>query len=244
MKDISDFTQLSFLVLEDEDMEFTLLQHALKTGWTNSFSLIRVKSAEEAIDYLRKIKFHVIFLDLNVLDSKGLDTVKRITSENHHQAVIIVTTSMDDKKMAIESIQMGVQDYLIKGEYSPADLAKALLHALARSKAINKVQEKSHVPELEGIKVDLIGQKLIFSDKEKTTSHDLTPTEVKLLTHFINQFNLDVSRADIAERVLGTGVHTTDRVIDNQISRLRAKMEATPYQIISVRGVGYCLTKK
>lgn len=244
MKEISDYQQLSILVLEDQDMEWTLFEHALKTGWTGTYSAIRVRSVQETIDYLRKIKFHAVFLDLNVLDSKGVSTVHKVIPENHHKAVVIVTTSMNDQKLAVEALRSGAQDYLIKGEYRPADLAKTLLHALARSDSYKNSNRSLDFPEIEFLKVDLLRQKLLLTDKLPVQEIDLTPNEVKLLSFFILRYNLEVSRGEITEKVMGSDIHVSEKAIDNQISRLRSKIQDTPYQLMAIRGVGYCLTKK
>lgn len=244
MEQIPEYHGLSFLVLEDEEMEFTLLQHALKTGWDSAYSLIHVKSVEEAIDYLRKIKFHVIFLDLNVLDSSGISTVQKISLENHHKAAIIVTTTMSDKKLAVEAIRSGAQDYLVKGDYSPADLSRVLLYSMARNERNGDHLTKSDVLELESLKVDLIRQKLIISDKGEKKEQDLTPGDLKLLSFFIKNFDKEISREHIAEQVLGHAVQVAERTIDNQVSRLRSKLDSTPFQILSIRGVGYSFQKK
>lgn len=244
METISDYQALSFLVIEDDDMEFTLLQHALKLGWQNTYSLIHVKSAEEAIEYLQKVKFHVIFLDLNILDSRGISTVQKINLENHHKAAIIVTTTMSDKKIALEAIRLGAQDYLVKGEYSPSDLARVLLYSLARNERKSDSLSAKDIVELDSLKIDLIRQKLIFNDKASSWEQDLTPGDIKLLSYFIKNFNQDISRENIAEHVLGQSVQVSERTVDNQVSRLRTKLEKTHFQILSIRGVGYSMTKK
>jgi two-component system, cell cycle sensor histidine kinase and response regulator CckA len=96
----------------------------------------RVETAEDlggAVRLLSRHPFDLVLLDLNLPDSRGIDTVARICAQAP-LAAVVVTTAQVDESLGIEAIQHGAQDYLIKGVRPPADLRLALVHAVERQK--------------------------------------------------------------------------------------------------------------
>ena len=71
---------------------------------------------------------------------------------------------------------------------------------------------------------------------------DLSSLEFKLLAAFIQHRGRVLSREQLLDAVWGSGVHVTDRAVDNHVVDLRRKIEpdpAAPRFVISVRGMGY-----
>jgi two-component system response regulator RegX3 len=71
---------------------------------------------------------------------------------------------------------------------------------------------------------------------------EVTPLELKLLEAFVCSRGRTLTRAQLLDQVWGPGTFITDRVVDNHITRLRKKIEATPGEpryLVSVRGIGY-----
>jgi DNA-binding response OmpR family regulator len=71
---------------------------------------------------------------------------------------------------------------------------------------------------------------------------ETTPTELKLPAAFVHNRGRVLTRDRLLEEVWGSGVHVTDRVVDNHLVALRKKIEddpAAPRYLISVRGMGY-----
>ena len=71
---------------------------------------------------------------------------------------------------------------------------------------------------------------------------DLSALEYKLLATFLAHAGRVLSRAQLLDEVWGADTHVTDRVVDNQVTNLRKKIEPDPERpryLISLRGLGY-----
>ena len=95
------------------------------------FELHDVRTLGEGLRRLREFSPDLVMLDLNLPDSDGLDTFLHLRAENPLVPVIIISAT-DDLKLAIEAVQAGAQDYLLKGEMSRNLLVRAIHHALER----------------------------------------------------------------------------------------------------------------
>lgn len=89
------------------------------------------KNMEKGAVHMLKEQYDVVFLDLNLPDSEGLDSV--FTMELMDSGMpFIVLSSLDDPDAAKEAIRMGAEDYLVKGTFDGADLVRAVEFAMAR----------------------------------------------------------------------------------------------------------------
>ncbi|PIQ86601.1 MAG: hypothetical protein COV74_04280 [Candidatus Omnitrophica bacterium CG11_big_fil_rev_8_21_14_0_20_45_26] len=77
--------------------------------------------------------FDVILLDLNLPESKGIDTLSRVMS-HMPQAPVVVLTGLDDEKIALEALHKGAQDYLIKGDANGKTLPRIMRYAIERKR--------------------------------------------------------------------------------------------------------------
>jgi two-component system alkaline phosphatase synthesis response regulator PhoP len=71
---------------------------------------------------------------------------------------------------------------------------------------------------------------------------ELSALEYKLLSAFVRSSGRVLTRAQLLDQVWGSGTHVTDRVVDNQVTNLRKKIEPEPERpryLISLRGIGY-----
>jgi PAS domain S-box-containing protein len=73
----------------------------------------------------------VVLLDLNLPDSRGLDTVARLCATAPNLPVV-VATSTDDEELGVVAIHSGAQNYLMKGQFDPAALTRTLRLAIER----------------------------------------------------------------------------------------------------------------
>jgi PAS domain S-box-containing protein len=90
------------------------------------------KSVADALSALKSAANHdVILLDLELEDSDGLDTLKKVIEADPGIPVLVIT-SMEDEAHAIQAIGLGAQDYLIKGDFTSLQLSTRVHFALER----------------------------------------------------------------------------------------------------------------
>jgi len=126
---------MKLLIVEDSPGDLRLIQEMLSSGQAeNVLPFIdqkdtpRLSSAKELI---RTFQPDLVFLDLNLPDSKGLDTFHKF-QEMLGDIPIIVLTGTTEFKLGLEAIRCGAQEFLIKGQIPQQSLWKTLLYSLER----------------------------------------------------------------------------------------------------------------
>ncbi|HEY1801881.1 MAG TPA: ATP-binding protein [Terriglobales bacterium] len=73
----------------------------------------------------------LVLLDLNLPDSHGAETFRKILSKAPGVPVVVLS-GQDDEELALKAVHQGVQDYLVKGEFNSTQLARAMRYAIER----------------------------------------------------------------------------------------------------------------
>jgi signal transduction histidine kinase/ActR/RegA family two-component response regulator len=126
---------LQILLVEDSEGDFFLVHEYLKEVYSDVI-ITHCWRLSEAKECLNKEHFDIILLDLTLPDSNGQESVKEIM-DLVNGAPLVVLTGYADKNFAIDTMQLGVQDYLIKDEVTPNILFKSISYSIER----NKIQQ-------------------------------------------------------------------------------------------------------
>lgn len=141
------FKPLSLLVVEDNPGDYLLLEKFLKVS---QLPLNKISHADNmaAVSVLAKNNgFDVALLDLSLPDSSGIDSV--ITLDRLLPEIpIVVFSGLTDISIAVESISLGAQDYLVKGEFNEKLLAKSVQYSIERKKTLEKLRISNEKYEL------------------------------------------------------------------------------------------------
>ena len=184
--------------------------------------------------------YDLIVLDVMMPGEDGLSVCRRLRAKGNMP--ILMLTALGDETDRIVGLEVGADDYLPK-PFNPREL-------LARIKAILR---RSDPPQLAG--GNLAGHRMMFdrwtldTDRRSLVAEDgsevaLTTAEFRLLTVFLERPRFVLSREQLLDLTSGRSAQVFDRTIDNQISRLRRKIErdpAKPTLIATVWGGGYSL---
>jgi diguanylate cyclase (GGDEF)-like protein/PAS domain S-box-containing protein len=119
------------LLIEDNPGDARLLKEMLREYGTDGIKLTWVAFMGEAETYLAAHQVDVILLDLGLTDAQGLAAVRRAHIAAP-QVALLVLTGLDDESMAVQALQEGAEDYLIKGEIEGRGLMRALRYAVER----------------------------------------------------------------------------------------------------------------
>lgn len=205
---------------------------------------MRATTAANAIEMDGKLKtgrFDLIVLDVMMPGEDGLSVCRRLSTESN--VPILFLTALTEETDRIVGLELGADDYLSK-PFNPREL-------LARIKAILRRAERreSSAGELSGRLVVFAGWTLDTDSRRLCADNgneiDLTSSEFKLLTAFLERPRMVLSRDQLLDLTAGRAAPPFDRTIDNQVSRLRRKIERDPSRpdiISTVRGGGYSLT--
>jgi signal transduction histidine kinase len=142
------------LLVEDNPGDARLTMEALKEAGAHRFAVTHVERLADAQTRLREAAFDLVLLDLSLPDAKGLSTVRRVEAADP-SIPIVVLSGFDNETMALEAVQAGAQDYLVKGESSGETIGRAIRYAIERKR----------------------GEKLLFEAKEKAESASKAKSE-------------------------------------------------------------------
>lgn len=130
---MKDTINIDILLVEDNPADIFLLKKMLNASSLHINSLYTTDKVMEAREALKSLHFHVTLLDLSLPDSFGIETYLEIKSYVKEIPVIILT-GLNDASIALEALQQGAQDYLVKGEFNSDLLYRAIQYSLERKK--------------------------------------------------------------------------------------------------------------
>jgi signal transduction histidine kinase len=122
---------LDILLVEDNPGDARLIREILREADAPDFRLHHVGTLAEATAHLAATEADVVLLDLSLPDAHGLGTIRGL-QEAGGRAPIIVLTGLDDETVALQALQEGAQDYLVKGRVEPDLLVRAMRYARER----------------------------------------------------------------------------------------------------------------
>ncbi len=109
--------KLSILYAEDSVVDFVVYKNILEKSLRETYKveIVNTQSLDDTQNVLSRKDFDIVIIDLNLLDSRGLDTFSNIKSHCSSQTPIIVLTGTDDIKTKNECIKAGVSEFFVKG---------------------------------------------------------------------------------------------------------------------------------
>ena len=121
------------LLIEDNDEQVVFLRRLLAESEIEEFELHVAGNLEMGLARLKDGGIQLILLDLSLPDSDGLETFLRVV-EAAPDLPLVVLSGMSDVELAIEIVQLGAQDYLVKGHVDNHLLIRSLQYAIERKR--------------------------------------------------------------------------------------------------------------
>ena len=125
--------KLKVLLIEDHPETADAVQKMLAAAEAPApaIALERVDTLAKALARLDTSPFDAILLDLNLPDSRGLETVSRVRPHRGN-AALIVWTALEDEELAFAALREGAEEYLVKGDVTGPALVRRLRLAVER----------------------------------------------------------------------------------------------------------------
>lgn len=202
------------LLLEDDEVDRLHFIRSLRQTDGPSFEVHTIRQLADLASAVEATLPDVVVLDLNVPDSNGLDTF--LNARRHlPQLPCVVLTGLDDRRLGTLALQQGAQDFLVKGEFTPSLLQRALTHAIARSQLVQVVASVALHDELTGLP-----NRILFTDRVQTALRRAARHSAKMALVFV-----DLDRfKPINDR---HGHPVGDAVLCTVAARLRAGLRAS-----------------
>lgn len=127
------------LLVEDNEADARLAREFIQESHPQGFSLAHVTRLSAAIRRLSSDQFDAVLLDLTLLETHGLDTLHPLRSSFPNLPIIILS-GVSDEALAVEAMQHGAQDYLIKGRVDGHILVRSIRYAIERQRIEHQLE--------------------------------------------------------------------------------------------------------
>lgn len=237
--------QKTVLVVDDDPKIRTLLRRSLEAG---GYLVREASNGEGVLQALSSYSPDLVTLDLNLGPEDGLDIAREIRRAN--DVPLIMVTAKDDVIDRIVGLEIGADDYLTK----PFHVREVLARVRSVLRRVEGHTPRPSTPKngpstgeiclLDGLTIDL--DHMTLTDRNGGDCI-LTTADFKLLAAFLLHPKRPLSRDRLMDLIDGPEWTPLDRTIDNQVARLRKKIErdpSNPILIKTVRGIGYTLTER
>jgi diguanylate cyclase (GGDEF)-like protein len=121
------------LLVEDDEDDAWLVRDMLSEGTSATFEVECVDRMAGARDYLVKSSADCVLLDLTLPDARWLEAPRELLSLAPDTPIVILS-GLGDELLAVRAVQMGAQDYLIKGHVDGELLARSISYAIERKR--------------------------------------------------------------------------------------------------------------
>lgn len=157
---------IKVLLIEDNPGDARLLQEHLLEVKSVQFSLEQVDRLSHGLQQLRENSFDVILLDLSLPDTQGLETFITLYDRARNTPIVVIT-GLNDETVAINAVQSGAQDYLVKDQVNGDILARSIRYAIERTRAEQKIREQAALLDIatDAILVRDLNSQILFWNK-------------------------------------------------------------------------------
>ncbi|MBO7339897.1 MAG: response regulator transcription factor [Lachnospiraceae bacterium] len=219
---------LKILVVDDESRMRKLVHDYLHHA---GFEVLEAGDGEEAMDIFFQDKgIALIILDVMMPKMDGWQVLREV--REYSKVPIILLTARSDERDELLGFQLGVDEYISK-PFSPKVLVARVEAILRRTSKLTKEETLTCGP----IKLDKVAHQC-YIDGEPV---DLSFKEYELLTYFMENQGVALSRETILNHVWNYDYYGEPRTIDTHVKKLRSKMGAAGDLIVTIRGMGYKL---
>ncbi|MEW6432762.1 MAG: response regulator transcription factor [Myxococcota bacterium] len=219
--------RLKILVVEDDLSILTGLSMSLRY---EGYEVLQAQDGKTGLQKAIDEAPDLLVLDVMLPQMNGFEVLEELRARGN-QVPVVVLSARGLEPDKITGLNLGADDYVVK--------PFGLQELLARIRAVLRRRFRD-------------GDAVAFSDtrvdlRAKTVSRagqpvDLTAQEFKLLAHFVTHPGRTFSRDELLSGAWGYGYEGTARTVDNFVSQLRQKLEASPDEprhFKTVRGLGY-----
>jgi PAS domain S-box-containing protein len=154
--------KIKVLLIEDNPDHVELIRDTLAETERYRFDLECTDRLSAGLEYIAQAKTDVVLLDLFLPDCTGIDTFISVHSQTPDVPVIVLS-ALDDEKLAVQAVQSGAQDYLIKGQVDSRLLGRSIYYAIERNRVLGELAAES---ERLAVTIRSIGEGFISTDTD------------------------------------------------------------------------------
>ncbi|APW66239.1 hypothetical protein LPB137_10470 [Poseidonibacter parvus] len=220
--------QLTILYVSKKDSNYKKINTTLEIFFDN---IIRCNNKEDALFIYKDTFPNIIIVDIDLVDSNGIELIKDIRKKNKNIPILIITNNIETHNL-IEAIKLNLIDYLLK----PIDVSKLIFSLNKIAKIILNSGEISTFIKKD-IKYNYLEKTILHNNKTEV----LTKTESRLLELLLTNKNKIVSIKEI-KKVIWSDKEVSESAFKSLLNRLSKKIGKDT--ISNSFGIGYGLINK
>lgn len=218
--------RLKILVVDDESRMRKLVKDFLLK---NNYDVVEAADGSAALDVFYEQKdIALIILDVMMPKLDGWEVCREI--REYSKVPIIMLTAKADERDELQGFQLGVDEYISK-PFSPKILVARVEAILRRTRQVSAEE----IMEAGGIQINKAAHIVTIDNK----TIDLSYKEFELLTYFMENRGIALSREKILNNVWNYDYFGDARTIDTHVKKLRSKMGEKGDLIKTIWGMGY-----
>ena len=218
--------KMKILVVDDESRMRKLVKDFLTRA---GYQVLEAGDGMEAMDLFYEDKdISLIILDVMMPKMDGWQVCREV--REHSKVPIIMLTARSEERDELQGFELGVDEYISK-PFSPKILVARVGAILRRTNGT----DMSDILDAGGIKIDKAAHSVMIDDK----TIDLSYKEFELLTYFVENQGIALSREKILNNVWNYDYFGDARTIDTHVKKLRSKLGDKGEYIKTIWGMGY-----
>ena len=217
------------LVVEDNAADSQLAVATLQGASHTTFDISTAETLTTALRALASETFDAILLDLDLPDSKGVDTVRRLRADNARVAVVVLSGAYSEELRG-EVLREGAQDFIMKSEPAAQLLARCILYAVERLRAQEAHRQVRQLIDANPDAVLVVDQRGVVRYVNAAASHLFARTETELVGEWLG-FSIGPDAATEIEIVGHQPPHT------GEIRVAEIEWQGEPAVLASIRDV-------
>ncbi len=218
--------KVKILVVDDEMRMRKLVRDFLEK---EGYEVLEAADGVEAMDQFYKDKnIALIILDVMMPKMDGWQVLREIRQTS--KVPVIMLTARSEERDELQGFELGVDEYVSK-PFSPKILVARVNAVLRRSQS----EEEEQTICADGIRIDRMAHQVTIDGE----TIDLSYKEFELLTYFIENQGIALSREKILNNVWNYDYFGDARTIDTHVKKLRSKLGDKGNYIKTIWGMGY-----
>ena len=135
------------LVIEDNMADAAMVEILLDESDTMKCRIDHQMTLSAGLEALEQgTEYAAVLLDMNLPDSRGLETLHKVLQQYPDNNVILLT-GLSDREIGFKAVEAGAQDYLVKGEFDSEQLAKSLRFSIERKKVVKRLAQMQRLAQ-------------------------------------------------------------------------------------------------
>ncbi|SDY62067.1 response regulator transcription factor [Bacillus sp. 166amftsu] len=220
----------TILIVEDED----ILREILKDYFLNEqYQVLEARDGKEALFLFEEEEVHLVILDIMLPELDGWSVCRRIRKTS--QVPIIMLTARVDEDDTLLGFELGADDYVTKPYSPPILLARAKRLLESRATISKSSDNENDTLSIHGIYVHFPSRVVMIDGMDINLTH----TEFEILTYFMQNQGIVLTREQLISRIWGYEFAGDDRTVNSHIRNVRNKLGDKAKHITTVVRMGY-----